>query len=550
VLASARRLGTTGGTALDRAAGTARDSVTGATWTVVSRATGVLRVAIIGAVLGPTYLGNAFQFTNGLPNLVFYGFLAGSLFSSLLVPALVRHVDADDRAASERIAGGLLGLTLLGLVAVGGLVLALAPHALRLTAGRSTDAAVAGDQAAVAQLLLVLVMPQVFFYAVIGTSAAVMNSTGRFALPAAAPAVENAGVITVLLLVWVIFGTGHDVSDVTSAELLLLGGGSTVSVGLHAALQWWGARRTGVRLRVHRGWRDPDVKALLRRALPAVLQAGLMATQILALLAAVNQVAGGVIAFQMALNFYYLPIAVVATPVALSLLPRLSRLVDPADREAFRAVFQQGVALVLFVAVPAAVGYAALSRPVADVVSIGRMGTAAGSGLVAAALSALALGIVGQSVFMVATYASYSRGDAWQPLRSMALQATVCLLILSVPLRLAPDRNPVVTTGASFAIASVVGAWHLMRRVGGRDAFGRGAVLKPAARAAGGAIVMAGPAWAVAHVGARLWPGEPGGLVSLLCAVLVGAGVYGLVQRQCSAPELQWLRHGARGGVA
>mgnify|MGYP007112906898 CR=1 FL=1 len=63
--------------------------MTVAVWTTVSRVTGMARVIVIGAVLGPTFFGNAYQLTNVLPNLVFYGFLAGSLLSSLLVPALV-----------------------------------------------------------------------------------------------------------------------------------------------------------------------------------------------------------------------------------------------------------------------------------------------------------------------------------------------------------------------------------------------------------------------------------------------------------------------------
>jgi peptidoglycan biosynthesis protein MviN/MurJ (putative lipid II flippase) len=37
-----------------------RNSVTVATWTVVSRITGVLRVVVIGPVLGATYFANAF----------------------------------------------------------------------------------------------------------------------------------------------------------------------------------------------------------------------------------------------------------------------------------------------------------------------------------------------------------------------------------------------------------------------------------------------------------------------------------------------------------
>src|SRR5438067_1211264 len=101
-----------------RAVAAARDSMTVAAWTIVSRATGVIKFAAIGAVLGPTFFGNTYQFTNSLPNLIYYGFLAGSLFSSLLVPALVSHIDAADRRSSERVAGGFLGTTLVLLLLI------------------------------------------------------------------------------------------------------------------------------------------------------------------------------------------------------------------------------------------------------------------------------------------------------------------------------------------------------------------------------------------------------------------------------------------------
>ena len=94
---------------LAKPASAAGDSLTVAAWTVVSRVTGLARVAVIGAVLGPTYSGNTYQFTNTLPNLLYYGFLAGGFFSSLLAPALVRHIDIGNRRASERVAGGFLG---------------------------------------------------------------------------------------------------------------------------------------------------------------------------------------------------------------------------------------------------------------------------------------------------------------------------------------------------------------------------------------------------------------------------------------------------------
>src|SRR6201984_1010263 len=113
-----------------KAAAAARDSMTVAGWTIPSRVIGVIKFAVIGAVLGPTFFGNTYQFTNSLPNLLYYGLLAGSLFSSLLVPALVRHLDAGDRRASERVAGGFLGMSLVALVVIAPLAIGLGPQAL------------------------------------------------------------------------------------------------------------------------------------------------------------------------------------------------------------------------------------------------------------------------------------------------------------------------------------------------------------------------------------------------------------------------------------
>ena len=169
------------------AASVAGDSLTVAAWTVLSRVTGLVRVAVVGAVLGPTYLGNTYQFTNSLPNLLYYGFLAGGLFSSLLAPALVRHIDAGDRRASERVAGGFLGVTLVAMVAVIPLAIILGPLALKTRGPRRDRTRSAPREVRVGRLLILCFIPQMFFYGVVGTATAVMNSRRRFALAAGAP---------------------------------------------------------------------------------------------------------------------------------------------------------------------------------------------------------------------------------------------------------------------------------------------------------------------------------------------------------------------------
>ena len=542
---------------------TAGDSITVAAWTIVSRVTGVAKFACIGAVLGPTFFGNTYQFTNSMPNLVYYGFLAGSLFSSLLVPALVRHIDAGDRRASERVAGGFLGMTLVALLLIAPVAIFLGPLVLRFAAFSGTSPLVGAAEERVGRLLIIMFVPQIFCYGVVGTATAVMNSRQRFALAAGAPAVENLGTIAVLIATAVLYGTGTPLAEVSRGEMLLLGLGSTGAVALHAAIQWWGARHAGVLLVPRAGWRDSEVLVVVRRALPSLAQAGLVAFQVLTLLVVANRLPGGVVAFQIALNFYYLAIAVGATPVALSLLPRLARMHLDGDVAAFRDTLVRGLALGFFVTIPAAVGYLALAVPLARAISFGRMDGAAGVTMVAASLMALSVAVVGQTAFMIATYASYARKDTRSPLVSMMLQAGVCLALVSTAL-LVHGSAVLLVLGLALSVAVTVGACHLTARVwrdlGRREPQRRRGTqrLTPSLlKFLAGAAIMVGPAWLTASAVPH-WLGTPfGSRVGITAAAVVGATVFLAVQAFCRAPELGWLAGGfgqlrgkARRGVA
>lgn len=531
-------------------ASAAGDSITVAAWTIVSRVTGVAKFACIGAVLGPTFFGNTYQFTNSLPNLVYYGFLAGSLFSSLLVPALVRHIDAGDRRASARVAGGFLGMTLVALLLIAPVAIVLGPLVLRFASFTGASPVVGAAQENAARLLIVMFIPQIFCYGVVGTATAVMNARQRFALAAGAPAVENLGTIAVLIAIAVLYGTEAKLGSVSTGEMLLLGLGSTGAVAAHAATQWWGAKRAGVLLVPRPGWRDNEVRDVLARSLRSLAQAGLVAVQVLSLLVVANRLPGGVVAFQIALNFYYLAIALGATPVALSLLPRLARMHLDGDVSMFRETLVRGLALGFFVTIPAAVAYVALAVPLAHAISFGRMDGAAAVTMVAVSLAALSVAVIGQTAFMIATYASYARKDTRSPLASMLLQAVVCLALVSIAFFV---HGPAILAvlGLALSVAVAVAACHLTARVW-RDLGGRGAhrlpsgqrLLPSVLKFAAGSAIMAVPAWLTA-ISIPHWLGRPfGPRVAILAAAVVGAAVFLGVQALWRTPELSWIAEG------
>ena len=524
---------------LARPVGAVRDSLVVGVWTLVSRISGFGRIAVIAAVLGPTFFGNTYQITNTLPNIIYYGLLAGSLVSSLLVPALVRHIDMGDRRSCERVAGGALGLILVALTPVIPIGLLVAPTLFRLATLGSAQSGVGAGQERLASWLLPMLLPQVFLYAVIGCSAAAMHAHRRFALPAAAPAIENLGSIVVLAITWVLYRDNASLDEVPIGELLLLGLGTTGAVAVHAAIQWLGAWRVGVLMRPRAGWRDDEVREILRRAVPSLIQAALLTIQLLAVLFVTNRVAGGVVAYQIAAAFFALPIALGATPVALSLLPRLSRLHQRGDGSVFRDVTARGLRFALFVTAPAAAVLAVLAPVLATAVSFGRMATDEGPAMVAAAVLVSAPGVVGETAFLVGTYASYSRNDTRSPLRSMVVKFVVCVALLGVA-SAAEGRNVVTLASLSVSVAAIAGAIHRLRTLLRGVPLGAERLLPACARTATAVALMIIPL----YVGRLLLQdvhNQAGALGGAIVVCLISAGVYVGVQSLFHAPESSWM---------
>jgi putative peptidoglycan lipid II flippase len=522
---------------------TGRDAISVASWTTVSRVVGLVRWAVIAAVLGPTYLGNTYQATNFIPNLV-YELFTGSLFASLVVPPLVKHIAGEDLRRARTLAGGVLTIVAGGLAVTGALVVAAGPIVLHVLALGVNSAAVTSAQVRVGWILLAMFMPQVVLYGVAGVAAAVQNSRGSFALPAAAPALESAGMIATLMTAGAIFGTHVSIGTVTTAELIVLGLGTTASVGLHAGAQWLGARRVGVSLRPQAGWRDPEARAIARRAVASVGYAGLNAGRIFGSLVVANAVPGGVVAFQLALNFFYLPIAVGARPVSTALLPQLAGLFHDKEYGRFEETLRSAMGVVVFVTLPVMMLYMILAPRIADGILVGNRAESA-SNLVAAALICLAPGILGEASFVLSTQASYASYDIRAPLNAMILRTGISAAGMGVAIGLGPSARVLAGLGVALSVGNLVSAGQLQRHIRLRlkaERHGLGPSVGRHAAATGGAAITA-------YLIQESIPAPVGSLgewVVVCCASVGGLIVFVGVEALLKSPELAAILHGAR----
>lgn len=440
----------------------AGDSVAVAGWTMVSRITGFGRFVAIAAVLGPTFFGNLFEATNVLPNLTFE-LLTGPLIVAILVPSLVKRIDSAKKGAEAHLANGFLGVLAVAFSAGVLLVIAAGPLVLGLLTILVPDSSIRADQLTIGWPLLAMLMPQAVLYALASTGVAVQNSHHKFRLAAAAPAVENIGIMIVMGVSAAIYGLGVEVGEVSTGQLLLLGLGTTASVGLHAGIQWWGARRVGVTLIPKAGWRDPDVRKMMRLAIPSTGYAGLNAARFIGLLVVAGSIPGGVIAYQLGRYFFNLPVAIAARPVVTAQLPRLSRAVNYNDDRRFLATYRNGIRLILFVVIPASLLLVTLAVPMARAAAYGEMASAMGITLAAIAIGTLAPGIVGESLFVAATSGCYSRNNASTPLKAMAARVLLTVVGIAIAVLVGQGVMVLAILGLSVAAADLISGFGLHR---------------------------------------------------------------------------------------
>ncbi|HSP04730.1 MAG TPA: lipid II flippase MurJ [Acidimicrobiales bacterium] len=408
----------------------ARSTATQTVLTAVSRITGFVRVVVVAAVLGTTFLGNTYQSANTIPNIVFELFAAGAL-QAVLVPALVARFDRGDDEEAERLAGSVLGLTLAVLAGLAVLGALASPLLMRALVSGVDDPAIRADQVALGTIFLLVFLPQILVYDVGLVATAVLHARGRFALPAIAPAVNNLVVCGAYGLFWWMRRGEEPSLDLSAAEIAVLAGGTTFGVVAFCALPIVGARRAGFRFRPNLDRSDPALRFLARQGGWAAIYLAMTQVFLGAVLLFANRTEGGVIAYQVGFTFFLLPHSLFALPVLTTLFPAAARHVHAQRWAEVRATVRRGTTAIALFVLPSAVALGVLAEPLARVASFGNVGQG-GAELIADVVRGFAPGLVGYALFYFLTRMLYAMEDTRTPATAHAVVVVLGVLAMAV----------------------------------------------------------------------------------------------------------------------
>jgi putative peptidoglycan lipid II flippase len=405
----------------------------------------------------------------------------------------------------------------LGIVTVVGVL--GAPLLARVLVSGVSDPVVAADQRELATFLLRFFIPQVVLYALGAVSTAVLQSRGRFALTAIAP-IGNTLVLVSTMIVFRSMAGPRPGLDLSGGERLVLAVGGTLGVVGFVGVTAVGVWSSGFRYRwgVRRALRDRRVRDLLRLSGWAALQsAGVAILQAGALVAA-GGLAGGVVAYQLAMVVFLAPYGILAQPIHTAVLPRLAADVSSGDLAGMRGALRWAADAMAATTFPVAALLTALCAPTMAILAFGEAGRGSGPELLAAAMGGLAIGIPAYGGFLLLTRASYALGDSRTPAIAAVVSAVLGTAGMLAAGVLVDGVGRLVAIGLAHSLAQVVAMTWLAVQL--RPAVG-GLLSRSQARALGLAGTVGVAAWL-----AQRWIDPVGRGPSL--AVVVGLAGLGL----------------------
>lgn len=319
--------------------------------TLVSRVLGFVRDVVIARIFGASLAADVFFVAFKIPNL-FRRLFAEGAFSQAFVPVLAEYREREGDAATGDLIGataGVLALVLCAFVALG--VLAAPVFIMVFAPGFIDDA----GKLELASSLLRLTFPYLLFISLAALGGAVLNTYGRFAIPAITPVLLNVALIG---CAWLF--APHLAQPVLALAVGVLLGGIA-----QLALQVAAVARLGLPIRLGVSFAHAGVRRILALMGPAIF--GVSVAQINLLLDTVIASfleTGSISWLYYADRLVEFPLGVLGIALATVILPTLSSRHSEGSREAFSATLDWALRWVVLVGLPAACALGVLAVPV------------------------------------------------------------------------------------------------------------------------------------------------------------------------------------------
>ena len=319
--------------------------------TVISRITGFIRDLVFAYVFSATAMLDAFIVAYRIPNFLRRLFAEGA-FSQAFVPVLSEYNQKrsieETKIFLDRMAGLMITIlfvfTLLAVLTAPWLVYVFAPGFIEDPTRLELTAS-----------MLRVTFPYILFISLTAYVSGILNTYGRFGVPAFSPVLLNLSLI----------GAAIFVSPYFAEPVKALAWGILIGGMVQLLFQLPFLYRLGLMPRPSVLWRDSGVRRVLKLMVPAIFGVSVAQISILIdMLLASFLTAGSISWLYFSDRLTSLPLGIFGVAIATVVLPYLSRKYATKSQEEFSAALDWAIKFVLVIAVPATIGIVVLSGPI------------------------------------------------------------------------------------------------------------------------------------------------------------------------------------------
>ncbi|MDX1776888.1 MAG: murein biosynthesis integral membrane protein MurJ [Desulfobulbales bacterium] len=484
-----------------------------------SRLLGLVREQAFAVLFGAGFAFDAFVVAFRIPNLLRDLFGEGAL-SAAFVTVFSDYDETRGAEQTWRLAGNVLVfitivlsmITLIGILFADEIVLALVDADFERIPGK----------VALTRVLTMIMFPFLIFISLASVVMGILNTKGRFFIPALASSFFNLGSI---------------IGGVTLAFLLKENGqpsiiGMAIGTLIGGILQLGGQlpslARIDFKFIPHLNLKDPGLHRILKLMAPAVF--GLAALQINIFINtyfASSLQEGSLSWLNYAFRFFQFPVGVFGVAISVAALPLLSRQAATKDLDRLKETFASSLTMSFSLTIPATLGLILLADPVIRIIFEHGSFSAEDTYKTAAALRFYALGLFAYASVKVMVPVFYALDDTRYPVAGSFLAVGVNIIIIL--LTIAPMQHKALALSisgamtANFLFLGII----LYRKLGGYSlsylAAGLGKVVS--ASILMGVYILGG----IAILANWMQRGFLNELTSVFFFILSGAAVYGFV---------------------
>jgi putative peptidoglycan lipid II flippase len=488
-----------------------------------SRLLGLVREQVFATLFGAGFAYDSFVVAFRIPNLLRDLFGEGAL-SSAFVTVFSDYDTTKGKRATWELANNVLVfigillslITLLGIYFSQAILLTLAP-----------DFAQVADKMELTQKLTIIMFPFLIFISLSAVVMGILNTKGRFFVPAMASSFFNLGSILGGVALAVILPGFGQPAIVGMAVGTLIGG------LLQLLMQLPTLFRTGFSFRLHLDLQDPGLRRILLLMVPAII--GLSATQINIFINtnfAASCAEGSVSWLNYAFRLVQFPIGVFGVALSIATLPVIAKYAAAKNMAKLKESYTSSLTMVFCLTIPATVGLIVLAEPIIRLIFQHGAFTASDTIKTAEALSFYTIGLFAYAAVKIMVPVFYAINNTRYPVIGSFLTVGANIIVILLTIDHFQHKAIALSTSCTMLFNFLFLSIILYRKLNG---YSLTYLFTGLAKVAAAAILMGCYIIGVQHW-LGTWPGTGffQELIEVLLVIVTGTVIYGCM--------LYWLR--------